>query len=407
MLCWIVWLSKVAAFGTVSKPLTSNTVAPRRGSENGISCHSYPQQEQQLLPCSLGMSKDSSVDDNGDDLEMELRMSSSEGFSPAIMSRAFDAISMGRYACTRFHRHSDERTKITATNNTSSTFVTSGVEASTSNPTIVRQAMHCLNLARRAPSGFNVQPYRMVMVHSKEGKENLSKYCLGRNADRVRDSDCTAVFLSDKECGRDFPRYTNLVRNQQEAKRRFNRSTFTISNYQQEKLDKEYQKRQKWIIRKTKALVLLFSSGYPFPRFIASPFSFCIRLGVSIVSVLTRRKVLVPSLGTSETWACKNTMLVAMSFMLGCTSRGLASCPMEGFNAGGIRKALGISRRYAIPIIVSVGLPYEREEEEEGEDDAGMAHGSPGKGSHQATKRYSLEDCIYGDVFGSKIQLPP
>ena len=100
-------------------------------------------------------------------------------------------------------------------------------------------------------------------------------------------------------------------------------------------------------------------------------------------------------------------MLVAMSFMLGCTSRGLASCPMEGFNAGGVRRALGISRRYAIPIIVSVGLPYEREEQEEGEDDAGMAHGSPGKGSHQATKRYSLESSIYGDVFGAKIQLPP
>ena len=91
-------------------------------------------------------------------------------------------------------------------------------------------------------------------------------------------------------------------------------------------------------------------------------------------------------------------MLVAMTYMLGCTSTGIATCPMEGFNAGGIRKTMGIPKRYAIPLIVSTGLPYRREEEEEGLDDAGMAHGSPGGDSSLATARYPLEDMlILGD----------
>eukprot|EP00560_Eucampia_antarctica_P004721 CAMPEP_0197839456 /NCGR_PEP_ID=MMETSP1437-20131217/42993_1 /TAXON_ID=49252 ORGANISM="Eucampia antarctica, Strain CCMP1452" /NCGR_SAMPLE_ID=MMETSP1437 /ASSEMBLY_ACC=CAM_ASM_001096 /LENGTH=101 /DNA_ID=CAMNT_0043448551 /DNA_START=274 /DNA_END=579 /DNA_ORIENTATION=- len=100
-------------------------------------------------------------------------------------------------------------------------------------------------------------------------------------------------------------------------------------------------------------------------------------------------------------------MLVAMSFMLGCTSRGLASSPMEGYNAGGVRKTLKISRRYAIPLIISVGLPYQQEEDVEGKDDIGMTHGAPtGQKSLQATNRYSLEETIYGDIFGGKLQLP-
>ena len=51
----------------------------------------------------------------------------------------------------------------------------------------------------------------MILVHSKEDKEKLAQYCLGRNADRVRDSDCTAVFLADRQVGRDGKRFTNFL----------------------------------------------------------------------------------------------------------------------------------------------------------------------------------------------------
>ena len=67
----------------------------------------------------------------------------------------------------------------------------------------------------------------------------------------------------------------------------------------------------------------------------------------------------------------------------------LATCPMEGFNIGGVRKSLGIPKRYSIPLIVSTGLPFKREQERK--DDVGMSHG-PGS---SLTKRYASEDVIF------------
>ena len=274
-----------------------------------------------------------------------LNQSESQPVDSTVLADSFDTIVQSRYACTRFHRHEDS-------SNVS-------VKSSQSNADIVKKAFHCLDLSRRAPSGFNAQPYRMILVHTTSQKELLANYCLGRNADRVRDSDCTAVFLADKECLRDYKRFGSFL--QKTARGRTTNKSKPLSP---------------WARRKIQGLVLLFSSGWPLPRFVANPLSFCIRLGVSACSAITRRKLLVPSLASAETWATKNTMLVAMTYMLACSSRGIETCPMEGFNAGGIRKVLGIPRQYSIPLIVSTGLPYRREAEEEGEDDVGMGHGS-------------------------------
>ncbi|KAL3767588.1 hypothetical protein ACHAW5_008362 [Stephanodiscus triporus] len=96
----------------------------------------------------------------------------------------------------------------------------------------------------------------------------------------------------------------------------------------------------------------------------------------------------------------KNTVLVAMTYMLACTSRGLATCLMEGFDVHGIKRALGIpAGRYSIPLIVSAGTPYRRKNtdgDEDETDDAGLSHGgidmSPG---------YPLEEVVFGNSFGT------
>ena len=115
-----------------------------------------------------------------------------------------------------------------------------------------------------------------------------------------------------------------------------------------------------------------------------------------MVSVLSRRRILVPSLSGAETWSIKNTSLFAMTYMLAASSRGLATCPMEGFNAGGVRKALKIPRRYAVPLIISTGTPYQRDLEE-GEDDVGMNHGV--QGGVSVTLRYPAEEVIFSNTF--------
>ncbi len=288
----------------------------------------------------------------------------------------FENVVNSRYACTRFHRH-DETTSISESD------PNQPPTASESNPDVVSAARSCLEIARRSPSGFNVQPYKLLMVHSKAKKEALAKYCIGRNADRVRDSDCTIIFLADRECLREYKRFGRFLDGGDSG---------SLSRSRNKSPD---LKSKKWAKRKIQGLILLFSSGWPLPRVIANPLSFSVRVGVSAVSVLTRRKVLVPSLGSADTWASKNTMLVAMTYMLACTSSGLDTCPMEGFNAGGVRKAMGIPKRYSIPLIVSTGVPFKREEE--GKDDVGMEHGTSPKGI-SLTRRYPNHEVIYENV---------
>ena len=70
---------------------------------------------------------------------------------------------------------------------------------------------------------------------------------------------------------------------------------------------------------------------------------------------------------------------------------------MEGFDASGVRKALGVPRgRYSIPLIVSTGVPHRRTgaEEEEVTDDTGVSHGV------SLSPRFPLEEVVYGNAFG-------
>lgn len=306
------------------------------------------------------------LDNNEPTLSSTEGSDNSEG--PTSLATSFDSILLNRYACTRFQRYDG--------------IVETVEEPSTSDPDVVQDALECLDLSRRAPSGFNAQPYKLILVKSPQQKKALARYCIGHNAHRVRDSDCTAVFLADRETARTIGAY----------------KSFVVSNSPQ-------WKNRKWGMLKVQALIALFSSGYPLPRFLAVPISFGVRLAVCCLSVFTFRKVLVPTLSNAETWSSKNTMLVAMSYMLACTSRGWTTCPMEGFNAGGIRKALGIPRRFSIPIIVSTGRPYIRPEETaitetDTSDDMGMTHGSPAKGSKNSTPRYNVDSVVYQDRYG-------
>lgn len=263
-----------------------------------------------------------------------------------------------RQACKRFKRFDGLDTSETV--------------ASISNPEIVKDAIHCLDIARLSPNAFNTQPYKIVLVHDHVQKLALSKCVLGPNKSRVRDSDCTAVFLADKKICTTFNRFTE----------------FLIST---SKPDRIPSKKFIWI---TKLYITIFSSGYPLPRILASPISFLVRTGVSVVNLFTRSFYLMPSLSNAETWSTKQAMLVAMAYMICCSSKGLATIPMEGINAGAIRKVLNIPSRYAVPVIISTGKSYK-------EIDSGMLI------ENSVTRRYPIEEVIYSDSFGGKLKLEP
>lgn len=224
-------------------------------------------------------------------------------------------------------------------------------EPSRSDPEIVRLAFEALNACRRSPSAFNTQPYKVVLVHSLEQKAAVSRFSLGPNKGRVLDSDCTAVFLADRQVMLSFQAYRNLI---------------------------APMKRN--VLLRYLFYISIFSSGYPLPRLLAAPLSFLVRSVFGIVHFFTRAFFPMPSLSSAETWASKQALMYAMSFLLTCTSRGLATIPMEGLNASSIRRVLHIPSRYAIPLMVSVGRPYYDQEQED----------SP---------RYDANDMIYSDTF--------
>ena len=55
-----------------------------------------------------------------------------------------------------------------------------------------------LQLSQLAPSSFNLQPYKIILVQDAITKDALADTMLGGNGQRVRDAPVTVVFLSDR-----------------------------------------------------------------------------------------------------------------------------------------------------------------------------------------------------------------
>jgi nitroreductase len=262
---------------------------------------------------------------------------------------SFESAVLSRHSCKKFQRfdgsESGEKT------------------ASAANPDVVEKALHILDLARRTPSSYNTQPWKIVLVHSAEQKLALSRHCLGPNKARVLDSDCTAIFLADRQIFRTFPRYRQFV----DALRQPS---------QQKPSRKEMYKKMFYIT--------LFSSGYPLPQILRALTSFCVRTAVAFLHLLTKWFYPLPTLSNAETWSSKQTMMVAMTYMIGCASMGLSTIPMEGFNAGGIRKVIRAPSRFAIPVIVSTGSAHQDSRPRRDIDD-----------------RYPMKETVFQNAFDS------
>jgi nitroreductase len=282
-----------------------------------------------------------------------------ESYLDSSSSLDVDTAINARYACKKFLRYD-------GLNSTNMTTTTTPI-ASTSNPKIVQLAFDCLNIARLAPSSYNTQPYKMIMVHTPEQKNNLSYCVLGPNKQRVLDSDCTVLFLADKHICCTFPKYIDFIK-------------------KNSKLDRIPNKN---ILRSMMLQITIFSSGIPLPRIIASPITFISRIIISIINWFTKSFYPLPSLSSAETWTTKQIMLVVMTYLLSCTSHGLATIPMEGINAGLLRQKFNIPTRYSIPVIVSTGVAYHQPTNKPVSD--------------ITTRRYPLDEMIFDDTFGKRL----
>jgi len=76
-------------------------------------------------------------------------------------------------------------------------------------------------------------------------------------------------------------------------------------------------------------------------------------------------------------WALKSTMLAVQSYMLAATAHGLATAPMEGFDAERLRLYVDVPDRYSVAVVVATG--YEVGDSEETETTAPSPRFAPGE----------------------------
>lgn len=179
----------------------------------------------------------------------------------------------------------------------------------------------CLEAARWAPSGFNLQPTHFVVVTDPAVKQLLFRPCMRQR--QVVEAGATVVFTGDRQ----------VVANQFEEVLRQDREAGAINQAYEALL--------------RRAVPLSFHRG---PLGISGLWK---RLAELVAAPFTP----IPNIQAvhMDYWLAKQVSLSAMLFMLAAHVAGLATCPMEGFGERQVRRALGIPSTHQVVLVIPVG----------------------------------------------------
>lgn len=155
-----------------------------------------------------------------------------------------------------------------------------------------------VTLAARAPSGFNLQPWSLMILRDRKKKERLKGHAW--NQEKITEAPVVMIVLADMN-GWSF-------------ENKFTEKTFN----ELVKAGEMAESQRDWFRNTTSSLY-----------------------GASAA-----RKV---------AFACKNAGFFAMSLMLTAKSLGLESHPMDGFDIDGVRKEFTIPDNYWIMMLLAVG----------------------------------------------------
>jgi len=155
-----------------------------------------------------------------------------------------------------------------------------------------------IELAAKTPSGFNLQPWSLIILKDREEKMKLQQ--LAWNQPKISEAPVTLILLAD---------------------------------------------RQGW------------KAGHPF---VEKNFKEMVKAGsMKPEQHQWFADTCAALYGSSEekqqAFACKNAGFFAMSLMLAAKSLGLDTHPMDGFDHEGVRKAFRIPPNYWIPLLIAVG----------------------------------------------------
>ena len=85
--------------------------------------------------------------------------------------------------------------------------------------------------------------------------------------------------------------------------------------------------------------------------------------------------------------------IAAQSILLGAAEKGLGGCMIGSLNRPGLRKALKISMRYQIPLVIALGKPNEQIILEEVDDSGNIQYWRDENNVHHVPKR-SLDEIV-------------
>jgi nitroreductase len=154
--------------------------------------------------------------------------------------------------------------------------------------------------AARAPSGFNLQPWNLIVLRDAAAKEKLK--ALAWNQPKIVEAPVVLIVLADRSGWQEG--HPTVERNWQEM--------LAAGTMQPAQRD--------WFLNAAKSL------------YNWSP-------------------------EANLAFAAKNTGFFAASLMYATTSLGLESHPMDGFDHEGVRKAFNIPENFWIPLLLAIGHP--------------------------------------------------
>jgi nitroreductase len=191
-------------------------------------------------------------------------------------------------------------------------------------PAEVRETI--LDAARRAPSSFNMQPYRFYWVETEERRREVARLCMGQKPAATASALVVAVA--------DIAGLRATSEAQVEWMRRNGVSDEKVRDYE----------------RTSKIGRIIFMPG---PLGIFGALKWVLFRLVNVWKVMG-----MPPLfrGDVLKWAVKSTSLACENLMIAAEALGLNTCPMEGFDGRRLGKFLGLSgRQHEVMMVIAIG----------------------------------------------------
>lgn len=190
--------------------------------------------------------------------------------------------------------------------------------------------LELLELANRAPSGFNLQPWQFIIIRDAALRKLVCHVAMDQR--QVIEAPVTVVFVADPDGWKKY--YPKVL----DASRR-------IGSMTEERIE-----------RYRRSVDLFFSTG-PFGLF------GCVK---NLIVTMRRFRKPTPHVSTSRhdagQYVCLQTMLAASTFMIAAKAVGLDTSPMEGFDEYRLKKLLSIPSSMRVPLIVALGYGIEVDE---------------------------------------------